>query len=236
LNITAGIWPHLFPQDDRTFSTLIHVPANDAELDTLRHQPRWDLAVSHIPVLAPWTDPDRSEPITELMRGGLLTNTYRGQLNSDGDIAVAGLLFVGDAVNTTNPHRGRGLSLGLQQAAELLRLFDQDPSDLRGVAGQFDAWCAENIRPWFDDQVCSDAALLARFGGHDIDASGRLPSEVICDAMEADPTLQPVVGPYLAMQAQPASLRVLEGRVRELLRGGWRRASRAARRATSWSS
>jgi hypothetical protein len=110
----------------------------------------------------------------------------------------------------------------LQQAAEFLRLFDQDSHDPRGLAREFENWCLENIWPWFEDQVHSDAALLARFRGEDVDLDSRLPSEVICDAIETDPSLLPVVGPYLVMRTQPASLRVIEARVRDLLRDGWR--------------
>jgi hypothetical protein len=45
---------------------------------------------------------------------------------------------------------------------------------------------------------------------------------VICDAIQTDPLLLPVVGPYLVMRTQPAALRVVEGRVGDLLRSGWR--------------
>jgi hypothetical protein len=222
VSLYRGYVAAVFPQDDRTFSTLFHAPADDAELSTLRHTERWDLAVRHIPQLAQWTDPEQFEPITEVMRGGLLTNTYRGQLDADGNVPAAGLFYVGDAVNTTNPAPGRGISLGLRQAAELIRLLEHDTQDPRGVARQFDAWCIDHIRPWFEEQVHEDAALLATFADDDIDVDGRIPSSVICAAAAADPSLGPIAGPYLAMLTPPASIRVVEERVRDLLRAGWR--------------
>jgi hypothetical protein len=132
------------------------------------------------------------------------------------------LFFVGDAMSTTNPAAGRGVSLGLLQAAALVTLLDHEHHDYRGVARQFDAWSIEHIRPWFEDQVYRDATLLARFLGEDIDLDARIPSDIICAAADVDPTLRSLVGPYLAMQAQPESLLAVEDRVRHVLRGGWR--------------
>ena len=113
----------LFPQDERTLSALIVVPTHDAELAQLRRTPSFDVAVSLIPQLAPWTDPAQYEPITEPMTGGRLTNSYRGQLNDAGGVSLPGVHFVGDAVCTTNPAAGRGVSLGLQQAQALLAML-----------------------------------------------------------------------------------------------------------------
>src|SRR5690349_19675398 len=94
--------------------------------------------------------------------------------------------------------------------------------DLRGLACQFERWSVGKHPPWFEDQVYSDAALLARFRGEDIDVNPRLPSEMISDAIEANPWLVPVVEPYLANASPAQSLRVVEGRVRGRLRSGWR--------------
>jgi 2-polyprenyl-6-methoxyphenol hydroxylase-like FAD-dependent oxidoreductase len=135
-------------------------PASGAALATLRHTERFDAAVRQIPLLAPLTEPGRFESITPVMRGGLLTNTYQGQFDADGTVALARLFFVGDAMSTTNPRSGRGVSLGLQLAATLVRPLDHDGRDHRGVAQQFDAWCAEHVRPWFDDQVHWDSTLF----------------------------------------------------------------------------
>ncbi len=41
-------------------------------------------------------------------------------------------------------------------------------------------------------------------------------------ATEADPSLMRVVGPYLGMQAPPASLDAVQQRVREIYASGWR--------------
>ena len=82
---------------------------------------------------------------------------------------MIGLFFVGDAVSSTNPARGRGVSPGLQQAADPVNLLEHDSHDYRGVARQFDARCVKHIRPWFANHVNLHAKLLSRFAGNDVD-------------------------------------------------------------------
>ena len=154
------------------------------------------------------------------MAGGRLTNSYRGQLDEGGRVPVAGVFFVGDTVSTTNPAAGRGVSLGLQQAERLMALIAEP--DARDAGEALDAWCLDNVKPWYDDHVHWDVTLLSRFAGEDIDPEARISSDVICAAAQEDPSMMPVVGPYLAMMTLPTSLAAVEDRVRELLRSGWR--------------
>jgi hypothetical protein len=210
----------VFPQDDRTLSALVVRPSSTERLALLRHQDAFAAAVSEIPLLAQWTDPDRFDPISSVLAGSGLTNMYRGQAGAR--TGTAGLFFVGDAVCTTNPAAGRGVSLGLRQAVELLRLLDGGAPDYLGICDEFDSWCTANIRPWYEDHVYWDATLLARLRGEDIDVEGRLPSDVICAAAHQDPRIWRAAGPYMAMQAPPASLRPVEEEARAVLRTGWR--------------
>jgi 2-polyprenyl-6-methoxyphenol hydroxylase-like FAD-dependent oxidoreductase len=203
----------VFPQDGRTLSTLVVRASDDEGLAKVRHEPAWDAAMRAVPHLAEWTEPGRFEPISEVMPGGGLTNTYRGQSQ------MRGLFFVGDAVCTTNPAAGRGISLGLMQAQALLRLIDEDVDT---AAAQFETWCDEHIRPWYEDHLYWDATLLRRFKGGGIEVDARIPSDVICAAAEVDPEITPVVMPYTAMLAPPAVLRPMEERARAVLRTGWR--------------
>lgn len=210
----------LFPQDDRTLSALVVLPTHDTELARLRRTDAFDVAVSLIPALAPWTDPAQYEPITEPMTGGRLTNGYRGQLDETGVVPLAGVSFVGDAVCTTNPAAGRGVSLDLQQAQALLAMLGE--TDARDTSQRFDAWCQEHVRPWYEDHLLWDAELLRRYAGADLDVEGPLSSDILCTAAETDPSLTPVVGPVLGMLTTPASLTTIDGHVRALLRQGWR--------------
>jgi hypothetical protein len=172
--------------------------------------------------LAPWVDADRFVPVTSVLSGSGLSNTYQSGLDDNGNGALAGLFFVGDAMSTTNPSLGRGISLGLRQAAELVGLIARDGRDLRGAAEEFDSWCTEHIRPWYEDHVYTDASLLARFRGETLDIDARLPSDVIVATAQEDPGMMPVLTPFLAMVTLPASLKDVEDAARAVLRTGWR--------------
>ncbi len=201
---------------------LIVRPSADRALADLRHADRFDAVAPLIPRFAPWVDSARFEPITGVMGGAGLTNTYQGQLDEQGRPVAAGVFFAGDAVCTTNPAAGRGISLGLRQAGALLAALAQRDADPQDAAERFDAWCAANIRPWYEDHVYWDAILLRRLAGEDIDTEARIPSDVICAAAEADPAMRPVVGPFMAMEVPPAVLDSVADRARTVLRSGWR--------------
>jgi 2-polyprenyl-6-methoxyphenol hydroxylase-like FAD-dependent oxidoreductase len=212
----------VFPHDNRTFSTLVARLASDHDLAELRHQPAFDAACRAIPALAAWTDPDRSEPITAVLPGGRLTNSYRGQRNENGRVALEGLIFIGDAVCTTNPTAGRGVATSLMQAGQLLQLLDQYGTDYLSCSLALEEWCEINIEPWFADHVAMDADQVRRWSGLDIDLSTPLPSDVIHWATAVDPSMMRVVGPYLGMEALPDSLKAVEARAREIYASGWR--------------
>ena len=210
-----------FPQDDNTVCALVVRPTADRALAGLRHEATFQRATGVIPNLAPWTDPDRFDPITPALAGSGLTNSYRSHLDPHGRVPLAGLLFVGDSVSTTNPAAGRGVSLGLLQAQAVLGLLATE-KDLVCVAQQLDAWCIENIRPWYEDHVYWDATLLRRLTGEDIDLDAKIPSDVIAAAAERVPEIAPAAGRYLGMVAPPSVLTPYEEQVRQLLRTGWR--------------
>jgi len=212
----------VFPHDNRTFSTLIARPVSDHELARLRYETAFDAACRAIPALASWTHPDRSEPITAVLPGGRLTNSYQGQRDDDGRVALEGLIFVGDAVCTTTPTAGRGVATSLMQAGHLLLLLDQHGTDFVSCALALEEWCDTNIEPWFADHVLMDADQVRRWSGLDIDLSTPLPSDVIQWAAAVDPSMMRVVGPYLGMAALPDSLKAVEARAREIYASGWR--------------
>jgi flavin-dependent dehydrogenase len=217
----------VFPHDAGVFSVLLIRSADDRGLRALHETAAFEAAVAAVPLHAVWTDPARAEPLTPVLPGGRLHNTYRGQLAEDRTVALPGLFFVGDVVCTTNPAAGRGVSLSLLQAQALLGLLDEHGRDPEAGALAFDAWCREHIRPWFDDHVRVDAGLARRWAGEDLavavaDTAHPLPSDLVCAAAGADPSLMSVVGPYLAMDAKPESLAAVEPRARAIYASGWR--------------
>jgi 2-polyprenyl-6-methoxyphenol hydroxylase-like FAD-dependent oxidoreductase len=222
LTTYPGYLAHVFPHDNGTFSTLIAGASTDRHLTGLRFTPAFDAAARAIPPIAIWTDPGRSRPITPPLPGGHLYNNYRGQLDESGRLPLPGLISLGDAVCTTNPTFGRGVTTSLLQACQLVELIEDHGTDLASCALAFDAWCAEKIKPWFADHVSADADLQRRWAGADVDLTSRLPSDLIAAAAEAHPELIPAVLPYVIMQALPSSLDAIEPAVRAIYASGWR--------------
>jgi 2-polyprenyl-6-methoxyphenol hydroxylase-like FAD-dependent oxidoreductase len=218
----SGYLAIAFVHDAGTFSiTFIH-DGTDNGLRALRHDEAFDEAVRAIPRLAEWIDPQRSQPISPALPGGRLYNTYRGQVDAAGRPALPGLISVGDAVCTTTPLAGRGVTLALMQAQELVRVLDLHDRDITTATKQFDIWCTQNIRPWFDDHRYTDTDRMRRWSGGDVEVSRRLPSDLIVSAAEADPALKDLVDPYTVMDALPVSLAPAQARAREIYASGWR--------------
>jgi hypothetical protein len=154
--------------------------------------------------------------------GGSLLNHYRGQRRTDGRPLLSGLVSVGDAVGTTTPNFGRGITLALMQAERLLADVDGHGADLDAVRDSFDAWCTDVIAAWVRDHVDMDTARVARWSGTDVDLSEPLPSDLILSAAQRDPDIAGAIGPYLSMTAGPASLDPLQEPGRRVYETGWR--------------
>ena len=212
----------VFIHERGTFSVLLVRPAADPVLSQLRHEAAFTAACQAIPGLADWIDPGRARPITPVLPGGPLLNAYRGQTGHDGQLALPGLVFVGDAVATTTPTFGRGITTTLLQAQQLLQLIDEHGTDAVAVGESFDTWCNEQIKPWVDDHVHMDESTRRRWAGEDIDLRQPLPSDLILAAAQADPSILGATLGYLRMTALPASLRAVEPRARTLYSTGWR--------------
>jgi 2-polyprenyl-6-methoxyphenol hydroxylase-like FAD-dependent oxidoreductase len=215
-----GYLAGVFLQDNRTVCLLIARLSTDRALAGLRHEAAFDAAVRAVPGIDTWVSPQRCRPITGVLPGGHLRNSYRGQLR-DGRVVLPGLIHVGDAVCTTNPTAGRGMATSLMQACELLRLLDSG-DDLETVTFGFDAWCHEQIRPWYADHLAWDADEVRQWSGQEVDLSRPLTSGHIVAAGQADPSLMRPIGAYLGMTALPQTLLAIEPRAHELYAGGWR--------------
>jgi len=125
-------------------------------------------------------------------------------------------------VCTTNSAAGRGVTTSLLQARQLIRLLEEHGRDFTSCSLAFDHWCTRNIKPWFDDHARWDTDLIRRWSGQDVDLTRPLPSDLIIAAMQADPEMIKVVGPYQAMLAPPGSLDAVQARARNIYASGWR--------------
>jgi len=217
-----GYFAIAFLHDDRTFSITFAHDGSDRRLRALRSGDTFTAAAHAIPGLSEWADPRHSRPIAPVLPGGRLYNSYRGQLDGAGRPATPGLVSVGDAVCTTTPLAGRGVTLAFGQARALVRSLEEHGRDTDSATVQFDQWCTGNIRPWFDDHCHADADRIRRWAGGEVDVSRRLPSDLVVAAAAADGTLRAAVEPYARMDSLPASLDAVEPRAREIFAAGWR--------------
>jgi len=217
-----GYLAAVFIHDNGIISALIARASADRPLAALRARAAFEAAARAIPALAAWTDPGQARPLTPVLPGGRLYNSYRGQLDDAGRVALAGLIYAGDSVCTTNPAAGRGVTTSLLQARQLIALLGEHRHDLTACSLAFDRWCAGHIRPWFDDHVYWDADLIRRWSGQDVDLTRPLPPDLIMAAGQADPEIARAAGPYQAMLALPGSLDAVQARARDLYATGWR--------------
>ena len=143
--------------------------------------------------------PGRAFATSAVLVGGAFRNVYRSQT------LLPGLITVGDAVATTTPTRGRGVAMACLQIEALLRLLDEGTDPIT-AAGPFDAWCEQNIKPWVADHIAIDGGMVRRWQGEDIDLDSPLTSDLIADAVPADPRIAPYAADYFMMTGLPATL------------------------------
>lgn len=210
-----------FLHDNGTFTVTVNHPGGEG-LRLLRYEAAFTSAVARIPSLREWIDPGRATPISPVLPGGQLYNSYRGQLGDDGTLAVPGMIAVGDAVCTTTPLAGRGVTLALSQAERLVALLDRHGNDFDTSAVLFDHWCEAFIKPWFTDHLITDADRLRRWNGGDVDTTVPLPADLVVAAADADPGLRALVDPYSAMRALPSSLDQAREAATAIYQSGWR--------------
>lgn len=197
------------------FSVVLVRPTADAALKDLRFESVFEAACRAIPALAEWTHPGRARPTSPVLVGGALRNVYRRQTGTPGLVAV------GDSVATTTPTRGRGIAMACMQVTALLALLD-DGAETATVAEPFGAWCDREIEPWVADHIAIDGGMVRRWKGEDLDLSVPLTSDLIADAVQADPRIGAHAGGYFAMTALPETLRPAEPLARAVYQGGWR--------------
>ncbi len=197
------------------FSVVVVRPTADAALKDLRLETAFEAACRAIPALAEWTHPDRSQPTSPVLVGGALRNVYRRQAGTPGLVAV------GDSVATTTPTRGRGIAMACMQVTALLGLLDEG-ADPVAVAEPFGAWCDRAIEPWVADHIAIDGGMVRRWQGEGLDLNVPLTSDLIADAVQADPRIGEHAGGYFAMTALPETLRPAEPLARAVYLSGWR--------------
>ncbi len=150
---TAGIWAG----DNATMQLAVAPLVSDQRFRSARDPVVFEDVLRVVAFLRPWLDV--LEPTTEVVVMGGLHNTLR-RLAVGGRPVATGVSAIGDAVCTTNPTFGRGLSMSLRTVADLSDTVaaGEDPAE-QAVA--MDRAVEEHVVPFYLDQARADAARLA---------------------------------------------------------------------------
>ncbi len=151
---TVGIWP----ADNGTMQLAVAPLAADRRFRTLKDPAVFTAVLRTVPVFSAWLDV--LDPITGVFPMGGLHNTLR-RLVYGGSPVVTGLHAIGDVVCTTNPTLGRGLSLALAGAVDLLDTVETYGEDWTAQALALDDLVTGHVAPFYEDQAAIDQARLA---------------------------------------------------------------------------
>jgi 2-polyprenyl-6-methoxyphenol hydroxylase-like FAD-dependent oxidoreductase len=150
----VGIWG----ADNGTMQLAVGPLAADHRFKTLKRPEVFTAVLRTVPTYAAWLD--GLDPITPVFPMAGLHNTLR-RLVVDGAPVATGLHALGDSVCTTNPTLGRGLSMALAGAADLVEVLDNYGDDATAQALALDELVADHILPFYEEQAVIDEARLA---------------------------------------------------------------------------
>jgi 2-polyprenyl-6-methoxyphenol hydroxylase-like FAD-dependent oxidoreductase len=145
--------------DNGTYSIAVVLSVDDPHRMAFRDLDRHRKLLQAVPLARPWLE--AGEPISELNLLSKIQNRRRRLVTDNGPV-VGGLIALGDASIRTNPTLGRGISLTLTQAQRLAAVIDRATDDPFKFVWEFENWTEETLGFWFESQVRSDAASLAR--------------------------------------------------------------------------
>jgi 2-polyprenyl-6-methoxyphenol hydroxylase-like FAD-dependent oxidoreductase len=155
----GGMWDSytavLFLGESDTFSISIGVLPDDKPMKDLRDEAAFTAAIRVTPLLAGWVAPGNSEPISPVYAMGGLDNSSRFA-DPGADRLTVGFYGLGDAVCTTNPANGRGVSLALAHVYELADLLAAHPTVDRGQAAKFAGATKGLLAPWLYEAMAND--------------------------------------------------------------------------------
>jgi hypothetical protein len=111
-----------------------------------------------VPTYAAWLD--GLEPITSVFPMAGLHNTLRRLVVGETPVAT-GVHALGDSVCTTNPTLGRGLTLALVGAADLVEVLATYANDPAAQSLALDQRVVDHVQPFYEEQASIDAGRLA---------------------------------------------------------------------------
>jgi 2-polyprenyl-6-methoxyphenol hydroxylase-like FAD-dependent oxidoreductase len=142
-------------------TAMLALAAHDADpvLKALRHAEAYDAVLGANDSFTAWREV--LEPTTDVFCLGAFDNRMRG-LVADGRPVVRGLWQVGDALATTNPTRGRGVSMGLMAAGHLVDVLAAH-GDGDDAALAFEAWRDRVLAVAYRECATTDVLAVRQF-------------------------------------------------------------------------
>lgn len=151
----------VFPGDGGCFSVTLAAPEIEMELRRAVVRPEtFDAICRQMPGLAPWLDPERSEPVSQVFGMGDLASRWR-DFAPKGEAAVHGFFAIGDSLVRTNPLYGRGCSFAAVEA-ELLRAALDETSFPGERLTTYARRIREELRPYYLDMRRQDRSAIRR--------------------------------------------------------------------------
>ena len=147
----------VFGADNGTMQLAIVPLAADRRFRQVKEPDVFTAVLRTIPACAAWLEV--LEPVSPVFPMTGPRNTLR-RLVADGRPVATGLHAVGDSVCTTNPTFGRGLTLAMWSAADLVDVIGKH-DDWAEQTIAMDERIAEHVAPYYAEQAAVDSARLA---------------------------------------------------------------------------
>ena len=149
----------VFGADNGTMQVAVAPLASDRRFRAVKDPDVFTAVLRTVPAAAAWLGVQ--EPISPVFQMAGLHNTLR-RLVVESDPVATGLHVIGDSRCTTNPTlgRGRGLSLALWGAVDLVDTIAAHGGDNIEQAMALDRSVADHVVPFYEDQAIIDLARL----------------------------------------------------------------------------
>ena len=141
-----------FTADHTNVAMVVGRHPRDAAMAETHRPAAFERLIRSSPRLAPFVEPEHSEPISAVNVMAGLRATFR-RLRPDGRALAAGLVVVGDALVCLNPVFGRGLGVALMHAEAVAQALDGPVKDPAYLALELQARLDALSEPiWYDSR------------------------------------------------------------------------------------
>ena len=151
----------IFPGDNGWFSITLCVPEVEEEMRKAIVRPEvFDAICRTLPGIAPWIEPERTQPTSRVFGMGQLESRWR-ELAPRGQPVVLGFFPVGDSVVRTNPLYGRGCSFAAVSAHLLADAVAATGDPAKRLVA-YSAAVERELRPYYDVMRQADRSAIRR--------------------------------------------------------------------------